>query len=79
MTYQGHFENGVIVLDEEAAVPDGVKVRVEVLPSESVPIPTEGKPRSHLEHYQAIIGVFDDLPSDLAAQHDHYIHGTPKK
>lgn len=22
---------------------------------------------------------WDDLPSDLAEQHDHYIYGTPKK
>ena len=23
--------------------------------------------------------VWDALPTDLAAQHDHYIHGTPKR
>jgi hypothetical protein len=23
--------------------------------------------------------VWDDLPTDLAAQHDHYIYGTPKR
>lgn len=31
MTYQAHFENGVIVLDEPANLPDGAKVRVELL------------------------------------------------
>jgi hypothetical protein len=23
--------------------------------------------------------VWDDLPTDLSAQHDHYIYGTPKR
>jgi Arc/MetJ-type ribon-helix-helix transcriptional regulator len=23
--------------------------------------------------------VWEDLPSDLSAQHDHYIYGTPKR
>ncbi len=23
--------------------------------------------------------VWDDLPTDLAAQHDHYLYGTPKR
>jgi hypothetical protein len=26
----------------------------------------------------AIIGKADDLPSDLALHHDHYLYGTPK-
>ena len=24
-------------------------------------------------------GVLDNLPDDLAAQHDHYLYGTPKR
>ena len=24
-------------------------------------------------------GVLTDMPSDFAQQHDHYIHGTPKR
>jgi hypothetical protein len=79
MTYQGHFQNGVIVLDDAAILPDGVKVRVEILPSDVARIEPPSKPRTHYEHYQSIIGIFDDLPTDFAAQHDHYIHGTPKK
>jgi hypothetical protein len=26
-----------------------------------------------------IIGTADDLPSDLSANHDHYLYGTPKR
>jgi hypothetical protein len=25
------------------------------------------------------VGVIKDGPSDLAAEHDHYAHGTPKR
>jgi hypothetical protein len=24
-------------------------------------------------------GALDSLPNDLAAQHDHYLYGTPKR
>ena len=24
-------------------------------------------------------GTVNDLPADMAAQHDHYLHGTPKQ
>jgi len=26
-----------------------------------------------------VAGVADDLPPDLAANHDHYLYGTPKR
>lgn len=79
MTYQGHFENGVIVLDEPANLPDGAKVRVELLSPGEAPQTPETPQSTHYEHYEPIIGAIDDLPEDFAAQHDHYIHGTPKK
>jgi hypothetical protein len=27
----------------------------------------------------ALSGKIDGLPADLAEQHDHYLHGTPKR
>jgi len=35
---------------------------------------TVGKPATTLAY-----AIEDDLPSDLAEQHDHYLYGTPKK
>ncbi len=78
MTYQGHFENGVIVLDEPVNAPDGAKVRVELLHTGDATQRPETPWSTHYEHYESIIGAIDDLPEDFAAQHDHYIHGTPK-
>jgi hypothetical protein len=79
MTYQGHIENGVIVLDEPANLQDGAKVRVELLSDSETAQEAVVPPGTQFEHYKSIIGVIDDLPTDFAAQHDHYIHGTPKK
>lgn len=31
------------------------------------------------ERYKSFIGKAHGLPSDFAAQHDHYIHGTRKR
>jgi hypothetical protein len=78
MTYRGHFENGVVVLDEPANLPEGAAVRVQLV-AEHESQKTQGEQGSHLQHYQSIVGAIDDLPRDFAAQHDHYLHGTPKK
>jgi hypothetical protein len=78
MTYLGHLENGIIVLDDAATIPEGTRLRIEILPE------VNGKPEdvegpTHYEHYKSIIGAAKGLPADFAAQHDHYIHGTPKR
>ena len=31
MSYQGHVENGVVVFDEPVKLPEGIRVRVELL------------------------------------------------
>jgi len=41
-----------------------------------------GKPKSATswaEVFGDVIGSVDDLPPDMAENHDHYIHGTPKR
>jgi hypothetical protein len=71
MTFQGHIQNGVAVFDEPMTLPDGTKV--QIVPAASP------APKSLAERFQNIIGAADDLPADLAENHDHYLHGTPKK
>jgi hypothetical protein len=77
MIYRGHVQNGVVILEEGAKLPDGLQVKVE---------PVETRARSDEQHattlyerFKDIIGKVSDLPTDMAAQHDHYIHGTPKQ
>jgi len=66
--YKGHMANGVIVLDEPAKIADGAPVEVTPL-----------KARSLAERLRRVIGKAKGLPSDLARNHDHYLHGRPKK
>lgn len=66
-------ENGtVVVLPPEAKLPAGTQVRVEEIQA------TDGTP-SIWEKLSAFSGVATDLPPDMAENHDHYVHGTPKR
>lgn len=71
MVYQGHIENGVAVFDEPSSLPEGMKVRI-------VPV-GESSRKTLAERFRNIIGAVDDLPEDMAENHDHYLHGTPKQ
>jgi len=77
MTYRGHVTNGVVVLDEPADIEDGTVVRVE-------PVRKQARARQKrvptlYEQMKPFIGVLKGLPPDLARNHDHYLHGLPKK
>lgn len=71
MEYQGHVAGGVIVLDNGANLPEGTVVRIEPV--------AEQKRKTLYERFENVVGKATDLPEDMAAQHDHYIHGTPKR
>ncbi len=52
---------------------------------EAVRVPVEAEdveaeqPPTVLERLKPFVGAAKGLPADLAKNHDHYIHGTPKK
>ncbi len=72
MTLDGTVLNGTIVLDQPQMLPEGVRVAVTVIDN-----PEKNKPT--LQGLLKLVGTLDDLPADFAAEHDHYIHGTPKR
>jgi hypothetical protein len=77
MIYRGHVENGNIVLEDQVSLPDGTRLKIE--PVEVCDGGRESEVPTLYERFQNVIGKATDLPADLAEQHDHYIHGTPKK
>jgi len=84
MVYHGTYRDGKIELDGDAALPEGVRVRVEAedRPSEDrgTSPPGEGEGgETLLEHLGSWVGAIKGGPADGAAQHDHYIYGTPKR
>jgi hypothetical protein len=76
MVYRGKVENGVVVLEKDARLPEGTEVRVEPF-SQAESIAVEGPTLA--EQFADVIGTVPDFPPDMAAQHDHYLHGAPKR
>mgnify|MGYP000854765644 FL=1 len=74
MTYKGHIENGVAVLDELVSLQDGTPVLIEIAAEDQV---KTNKPLS--ERLSSIIGKAQGLPEDAAMNHDHYLYGSPKR
>lgn len=72
MTLSGIVQNGQIVLEPGVCLPEGTRVTVVAEVATSVP-------RTAKELLQQFAGCMTDLPSDLARNHDHYLHGTPKQ
>ena len=74
MVYDGHVEKGVVVVDGPAALPEGVKVKIEVVSgAEKTPL-AEAAPTLY-EQLAPLIGAAKGLPPDLARNHDSYLHG----
>ena len=71
MVYRGHVKSGVVVLESDVQLPEGAEVSVELLP-------TTGR-KTLAEQLGDLIGSVPDLPPDMAEQHDHYLHGAPKR
>lgn len=78
MPYRGYIKDGVVTPHEAFPWPEGTEVAVDL------PMPLDGKTtgdqsRTLYDRLKPLIGIAKGLPTDLAENHDHYIHGTPKK
>jgi hypothetical protein len=78
MVYNGTITNGTVVLDNGAQIPDGTRVQV-IVPAESPAPPAPAGDEPTMLWMLKYAGTVTDMPSDFAAQHDHYLHGTPKR
>jgi hypothetical protein len=65
-------KDGEIVLPPGVDWPNGTVVRIEQ-------VKEEAEPRNLRELLRDFEGIADGLPADMAENHDHYIHGHPKK
>ena len=74
MTVEGIIQNGMVVLDHGVTLPEGARVEVTVVGQVE---PLEKKPT--LQGLLRLAGSLSDLPADFSAEHDHCIHGTPKR
>jgi hypothetical protein len=85
VTYRGQVKDGVVVPESGVELPEGAEVRIELEWPQQREATTKvndgGVPSraTMYERYRNIIGAIKDLPPDFAANHDHYIHGQPKR
>ena len=70
MTYRGTVSKGTVILPSEAKLPDGTEVLVEPIEAANEPVG---------QKLMALAGILKHLPEDFAENHDHYVHGAPKR
>ena len=74
MQYEGTIQHGVVVFEAGEVPVEGTKVRV---------VPIEDDPGETLASLSDVLlkfaGTAQGLPSDLAENHDHYLHGQPRR
>jgi hypothetical protein len=79
MTYRGRVKNGVVVLEDGVRLREGMDVRVEPVEEpqrKEEPSQEASQLRGGLLSFS---GVIKEGPTDLARNHDHYLHGTPRR
>lgn len=67
-------ENDNIRLPKGVHLPNGTRVIIEPVKS-----PADVTDSDLGERLKRFVGIADDLPSDLARNHDHYVHGQTKQ
>ena len=77
MTYRGTVRQGVVVLEPGAVLPEGADVTVTAVEPAVENAPAA--PSTLGERLMKYAGAVKGLPTDLARNHDHYIHGTPRR
>jgi hypothetical protein len=72
MSFEGTVQNGVVGLADGHQLPEGTWVEVFVREAPGV----QATLRDRL---LKLAGTVDDLPADMARNHDHYIPGVAKR
>lgn len=79
MTYRGRVRNGVVVLEPGVRLREGMDVRVELVGEMEAVAEGSQEARQLREGLLSFSGVIKEGASDLARNHDHYLHGTPRR
>lgn len=91
MTYRGRVQNGVVVPEAGAVLPEGAEVRIDVQASadaldaavDSNGAAPNSAPNSMVERYRNVVGVLSNLPEDASERVDEFLYksstsGTPE-
>jgi hypothetical protein len=72
MKYTGKVRDGVVVLEGSPPLKEGTVVAVE-------PLEQTSRSSNLGQRLKRFSGSAKGLPQDMARNHDHYLHGRPKK
>lgn len=86
MVFRGTFQNGKVVLDEPAPLPDGTRVDVRPAPARQSKAGRNGvvgrgrgtSSMSVLNELMPFVGKLGALPPDASRNVDHYLYGARK-
>jgi hypothetical protein len=78
IAFNARFDGEVIVPEHAVDLPRDRSFLVRIETPVSVDPAGEAAPL-HALQWLAENAVDDELPSDLSAQHEHYLYGTPKQ
>ena len=78
MSVTGKIKNGVVVLPPGTEFPEGAEVKVETVEPASA-AQSQPPPSTLGRRLRVFSGAAKRLPPDMARNHDHYLHGRPKK
>ena len=77
MVLTGVVKNGTVVFDPGVSLPEGTCVEMIVQPKSAAQPGSAASPLG--EELLKLAGIVKGLPPDMALNHDHYLHGQPKK
>jgi hypothetical protein len=75
MTITATVLNGAIQLPPGTQLPEGAKLQI-TLPE---PKPAGTHLPTLYDTLRGLVGAAQELPADMADEHDHYIHGAPRR
>jgi hypothetical protein len=80
MTLKAHFDGKVLIPDEPVNLPVNRALKVQIESADQSTPPAIGeKPLSEFLKAIEAMPTNPDWPADGAAQHDHYLYGSPKR
>ena len=78
MILVGKVSNGTVILPPDSHLAEGTEVEVRPVSAEDQ-IALSGAVADLTDELVSLAAQTRGLPADLAAQHDHYLHGHPKR
>lgn len=77
--FRAHFDGKHICPDEPVSLPQGVPLEVTAAEvSDAKPPATSLSPAELFAQIENKVGLHEH-PADWSAEHDHYLHGAPKR